>query len=108
MDEKTERDKLIELGFQWQDFFTSNAGKIFIDRIQIKIGQIVTEQNTKRVKIDDNTWDYDCNTIGQFERHRGGFIMLQWVISDLIEGTINSAKRYEKERQDEEKSKTTT
>lgn len=98
MDEQAEKDKLIELGMKWDEFFKSWAGHLFIERIQLKIGETLTDQNSKKTK-----GGFECDTLGQFERHRGFFLALSWVKDDLIPSTVNAAKRMERERQEQEK-----
>lgn len=102
MDEQAERDKLIELGFRWEDFFTSMPGKFFLDRLQQKIGMTLHDMTFKREKVDAKTYDFTCLELSHFERHRGFALGVQWVL-DEIKSAINFAKREEQDRKAKEK-----
>ena len=106
MDKEAERDKLIELGFQWEDFFVSIPGKFFIERLQQKIGLTANSMMFDRIKTGPKTYDFSCLEISHFERHRGFALGVQWVL-DEISSAIKFAKREEEERKkraEEEKS----
>lgn len=100
MDQQAERDLLIEMGMKLEDFAISPAGKYLIHRYQQKVGY-----TADAMMFEKNKGGFVVKDLADFSHHRGFANGVQWAI-DEIRSMINVAKRLEKERIEQEETKT--
>jgi len=100
MSEEEKREREAQIGFAIQEFFNSVPGAYLKKLYEERIAITLSEMAFAKKKMEDKTKVYLCQTIGDFERHRGYAQGLQAAI-DIPESLINVAKRRERERKEQ-------